>query len=183
MAHLLGRTSMGRQRIEIRRIDNKERRQVTFTKRRGGLFKKASELALLTGASVAVVVFSEANHTYAFGHLSVDAVLRSYAPVPGEAAAAAPVPVHGEDVDLHWLRIAADEIGAQVAAEQARMRGVAAQIVQAKAGRRFWWEADVDALGEAQLPEFVKALKKLRDNVGRHVNALLAPQPPPLLLQ
>nr|ABA97560.1 SRF-type transcription factor family protein [Oryza sativa Japonica Group] len=97
----LGRTSKGRQHI-----DNKERRQVTFTKRRGGLFKKASELALLAGASIAVVVFSETNLAYAFGDPSVDAVLLSYGPVPGEDAE--PAPVHsgglGKDVDLEMLR-------------------------------------------------------------------------------
>lgn len=64
------------------------RRHVTFTKRRAGLFRKASELSILTGAAVAVLVFSEANRPYTLtdpsSSLVDDAVLRSrcYAPAP-----------------------------------------------------------------------------------------------------
>ena len=39
---------MGRQKIEIRKIESEEARQVCFSKRRAGLFKKASELASCT---------------------------------------------------------------------------------------------------------------------------------------
>ncbi|KAL5200743.1 hypothetical protein ABZP36_021946 [Zizania latifolia] len=177
-----GRQSMGRQRIQIRRIETKDRRQVTFSKRRAGLFKKASELSMLTGASVAVVVFSEAGHAFGFGDPSVDAVLRCYAPVSGDAAPVPPVSGAGfgeGDDELEALRRAAEETKAQVAAEQSRMCEIAEKIVVAKAGRQFWWEADVEALGEAELPEFARALEKLRANVHRHANALLSAQPPP----
>ena len=43
---------------EIRRIESAAARQVTFSKRRRGLFKKAEELAVLCDADVALVVFS-----------------------------------------------------------------------------------------------------------------------------
>ncbi|KHN09540.1 Agamous-like MADS-box protein AGL15, partial [Glycine soja] len=49
---------MGRGKIEIKRIDNASSRQVTFSKRRTGLFKKAQELSILCEAEVAVIVFS-----------------------------------------------------------------------------------------------------------------------------
>ncbi|OEL15109.1 MADS-box transcription factor 55 [Dichanthelium oligosanthes] len=49
---------MARERREIRRIENAAARQVTFSKRRRGLFKKAEELAVLCDADVALVVFS-----------------------------------------------------------------------------------------------------------------------------
>ncbi|KAJ9705531.1 hypothetical protein PVL29_003533 [Vitis rotundifolia] len=39
---------MGRGKIVIRRIDNSTSRQVTFSKRRNGLLKKAKELSILT---------------------------------------------------------------------------------------------------------------------------------------
>ncbi|KAG8094712.1 hypothetical protein GUJ93_ZPchr0012g21456 [Zizania palustris] len=60
-----------------------ERRQVTFSKRRVGLFKKASELSMLCGAAVAVVAFSKADNAFAFGEPSVGAVLRRFDPLPG----------------------------------------------------------------------------------------------------
>ncbi|KAJ8772898.1 hypothetical protein K2173_028075 [Erythroxylum novogranatense] len=43
---------MGRGKIVIRRIDNSTSRQVTFSKRRNGLLKKAKELAILCDAEV-----------------------------------------------------------------------------------------------------------------------------------
>lgn len=53
-----GGREMARERREIRRIESAAARQVTFSKRRRGLFKKAEELAVLCDADVALVVFS-----------------------------------------------------------------------------------------------------------------------------
>ncbi|CAI8607022.1 unnamed protein product [Vicia faba] len=69
---------MGRPKIEIARIKDSAARQVTFSKRRTGLFKKASELAVLCGAQVAIVVLSPGNKPYSFGHPSVDAIASKY---------------------------------------------------------------------------------------------------------
>lgn len=49
---------MAREKIKIRKIDNITARQVTFSKRRRGLLKKAEELAVLCDADVALVIFS-----------------------------------------------------------------------------------------------------------------------------
>jgi hypothetical protein len=42
---------MGRGKVELKRIENKISRQVTFAKRRNGLLKKAYELALIIFSS------------------------------------------------------------------------------------------------------------------------------------
>jgi len=52
------RESMGRGRIVLERIENKINRQVTFSKRRSGLLKKAFELSVLCDAEVALIIFS-----------------------------------------------------------------------------------------------------------------------------
>lgn len=49
---------MGRGRVQLKRIENKINRQVTFSKRRNGLFKKAHEISVLCDAEVALIVFS-----------------------------------------------------------------------------------------------------------------------------
>nr|ABK23963.1 unknown [Picea sitchensis] len=49
---------MAREKIELKRIANASARQVTFSKRRKGLFKKAEELSILCAADVALIVFS-----------------------------------------------------------------------------------------------------------------------------
>ncbi|KAM0880637.1 hypothetical protein ACQ4PT_033433 [Festuca glaucescens] len=57
---------MGRGKIEIKRIENATNRQVTFSKRRGGLLKKANELAVLCDARVGVVVFSSTGRMFEY---------------------------------------------------------------------------------------------------------------------
>ncbi|KAI8541959.1 hypothetical protein RHMOL_Rhmol08G0101400 [Rhododendron molle] len=57
---------MGRGKIVIRRIDNTTSRQVTFSKRRNGLLKKAKELAILCDAEVGLVIFSSTGKLYEF---------------------------------------------------------------------------------------------------------------------
>ncbi|KAK4377950.1 hypothetical protein RND71_004246 [Anisodus tanguticus] len=57
---------MGRGKIEMKKIENISSRQVTFSKRRAGLFKKAEELSILCDAQVGVIVFSSTNRLYKF---------------------------------------------------------------------------------------------------------------------
>jgi hypothetical protein len=69
---------MGRRKIEIESVKDPNTRQVTFSKRRTGLFKKANELSILCGALVAIVMFSPGNKPYSFGHPGVDVVVAKY---------------------------------------------------------------------------------------------------------
>ncbi|XP_060172610.1 MADS-box protein J2-like [Lycium barbarum] len=57
---------MGRGRVELKRIENKINRQVTFAKRRNGLLKKAYELSVLCDAEVALIIFSSRGKLYEF---------------------------------------------------------------------------------------------------------------------
>ncbi|KAL3714098.1 hypothetical protein ACJRO7_006098 [Eucalyptus globulus] len=57
---------MVRGKIQMRRIENAMSRQVTFSKRRPGLLKKAYELSVLCDAEVAVIIFSQKGRLYKF---------------------------------------------------------------------------------------------------------------------
>ncbi|XP_044982413.1 MADS-box transcription factor 5-like isoform X3 [Hordeum vulgare subsp. vulgare] len=61
---------MGRGKVEMRRIENKISRQVTFAKRRNGLLKKAYELSLLCDAEVALIIFSGRGRLFEFSSSS-----------------------------------------------------------------------------------------------------------------
>ncbi|CAA7052452.1 unnamed protein product [Microthlaspi erraticum] len=63
------KTTKGRQKIEIKEIKEVSRRQVTFSKRRYGLFKKAAELNVLCGAHIGIITFSRAGRIYTFGEV------------------------------------------------------------------------------------------------------------------
>ncbi|KAK4364355.1 hypothetical protein RND71_015713 [Anisodus tanguticus] len=57
---------MARGKIAIRRIDNSASRQVTFSKRKSGLVKKAKELAILCDAEVGITIFSSTGRLYEY---------------------------------------------------------------------------------------------------------------------
>jgi len=61
---------MGRGKVELKRIENKISRQVTFAKRRNGLLKKAYELSLLCDAEVALIIFSGRGSLFEFSSSS-----------------------------------------------------------------------------------------------------------------
>ncbi|XP_068314074.1 MADS-box transcription factor 23-like isoform X2 [Pyrus communis] len=69
---------MGRGKIVIRRIDNSTSRQVTFSKRRNGLLKKAKELAILCDAEVGVMIFSSTGKLYDFASTSMKSAIERY---------------------------------------------------------------------------------------------------------
>jgi SRF-type transcription factor (DNA-binding and dimerisation domain) len=62
---------MGRGKIAIKRIESVTSRQVTFSKRRKGLLKKARELSILCDAEVGLVVFSCTDRLYEFSSSSM----------------------------------------------------------------------------------------------------------------
>ncbi|KAI5386079.1 hypothetical protein KIW84_072593 [Lathyrus oleraceus] len=66
---------MTRKKIQIKKIDNISSRQVTFSKRRKGLFKKAQELSTLCDADVALMVFSATNKLFEYASSSMQQVI------------------------------------------------------------------------------------------------------------
>ncbi|ANM61879.1 AGAMOUS-like 44 [Arabidopsis thaliana] len=70
---------MGRGKIVIRRIDNSTSRQVTFSKRRSGLLKKAKELSILCDAEVGVIIFSSTGKLYDYAsNSSMKTIIERY---------------------------------------------------------------------------------------------------------
>ncbi|XP_077245527.1 agamous-like MADS-box protein MADS3 [Tasmannia lanceolata] len=69
---------MGRGRVELKRIENKINRQVTFSKRRNGLLKKAYELSILCDAEVGLIIFSTSGKLYEFGSAGINKTLERY---------------------------------------------------------------------------------------------------------
>jgi hypothetical protein len=69
---------MVREKIQIKKIDNTTARQVTFSKRRRGLLKKAEELAVLCDADVALVIFSATGKLFEYASSSMQELLGKY---------------------------------------------------------------------------------------------------------
>ncbi|RZC14973.1 Agamous-like MADS-box protein AGL66 isoform B [Glycine soja] len=70
---------MGRVKLPIKKIENTTNRQVTFSKRRNGLIKKAYELSVLCDVDVALIMFSPSGRaTFFSGNKSIEEILERY---------------------------------------------------------------------------------------------------------
>ncbi|KAE8722353.1 L-ascorbate oxidase-like [Hibiscus syriacus] len=74
---------MGRVKLQIKRIENDTNRQVTFSKRRNGLIKKAYELSILCDIEIALIMFSPSGRVSHFsGKKRIEDVLSRYINMP-----------------------------------------------------------------------------------------------------
>nr|CAD2199540.1 unnamed protein product [Meloidogyne enterolobii] len=69
---------MGRKKIQITRIADERNRQVTFTKRKFGLMKKAYELSVLCDCEIALIIFNSSNRLFQYASTDMDKVLLRY---------------------------------------------------------------------------------------------------------
>ena len=77
---------MGRKKIAIKRITDERTRQVTFvvlfqvtfSKRKFGLMKKAYELAVLCNCEVGLILFTQNNKLFQFASTDMDHLLLRY---------------------------------------------------------------------------------------------------------
>ncbi|XP_051113295.1 agamous-like MADS-box protein AGL61 [Andrographis paniculata] len=127
--------SRGRQKIAIQRISKSSDCFATFSKRRLGLFSKASELATLCGVDVGVVVYSPTGRPSSFFHPTMESVLTRVGWWGG-----------GGDDTSRLLEACArsrgrqlarmlDGLGREVRAEEEREKRLGEE-----SGGRWWWE-------------------------------------------
>ncbi|KAI8541247.1 hypothetical protein RHMOL_Rhmol08G0046800 [Rhododendron molle] len=162
--HKEKKTSLGRQRIEIKKIEKKSQLQVTFSKRRSGIFRKAGELSVLCGARVAVIVSSPAGKVFAFGSPSVDAVVDRF--LAGNTS-------WGDsdaelfDGDVRRLRDEHAKVATELETEEEIDKAA-----RGGGGGGSWWEQNLDGLGLSELEQYKAALEVLKSKVMRRADEM-----------
>ncbi|XP_048131066.1 MADS-box protein JOINTLESS-like isoform X2 [Rhodamnia argentea] len=71
-------SKMAREPKKMEKVDRLAARQVTFSKRRRGLIKKAEELSILCDADVSLIIFSATGKLYDFSSSSMEDTLKRY---------------------------------------------------------------------------------------------------------
>ncbi|RCV10121.1 hypothetical protein SETIT_2G086800v2 [Setaria italica] len=188
-----GQKSKGRQKIEIKPIENDQARQVCFSKRRQGLFKKASELSILCGAMVGTVVFSAIGRAFSFGHPSFDEVVNRFlnpvapdVPAAGDASNDNVGPPVTDTV--HKLNMEYLELEQSLESEKKRKERLQ-EATEKEMGEPMmqWLNANIMELGLDELQAFQKKLEEIHDIVKEKVNKVMVegrqtpgslPQPP-----
>ncbi|XP_059436448.1 agamous-like MADS-box protein AGL61 [Corylus avellana] len=155
----------GRQKIAMKKIENLDDRLITFSKRRSGIYKKASELATLCGAQVAVVVFSPSGKPFSFGHPSVESVanrfLQKISPESGDTTH--PLVEAHRRLRISELNQNYCELVSQLEAE--RERGKVLQKLTKARESKGWWEAPAEKLSFQELQEMNKSFEELHRNL------------------
>uniref|UniRef100_A0ACD5TFL8 Uncharacterized protein n=1 Tax=Avena sativa TaxID=4498 RepID=A0ACD5TFL8_AVESA len=159
--------STGRKKIEIKLIECEDSRHVCFSKRRKGLFNKASELAIMCGVEVAAVVFSPGGKAFAYGHPSVESVLDRFHPsdsLDAQDAASVGVGAGDRDQALELNRQIGD-LSALLEAEEARKEAAAEAWEKARAEgfqEAVWLDGFASQMVEEDLVAFETALEELQ---------------------
>ncbi|KAA8519526.1 hypothetical protein F0562_013782 [Nyssa sinensis] len=149
---------MGRQKIEIKKIEKKNNLQVTFSKRRTGLFKKAAQLSALCGAEVAVIVLSPAKNVYAFGNPSADSIIDRFLARNSSPSNPKTTPSSPPHDVLH----SCEAVGRLEAVKE---REKTVEESKEVSGGGFRWDEPIDELGLDELEQYMASLEVLKKKV------------------
>ncbi|XP_044496450.1 agamous-like MADS-box protein AGL61 [Mangifera indica] len=159
-----GKKTRGRQKIEMKRIEKDEDRLITFSKRRSGIYKKASELVTLTGAEVGILVFSPSGKPFTFGHPSIEAVANRFLGMqPPENDTTHPLVEAHRKVRIDELNQVHNELLRKLEAEKERGK-ILKQMLRGNE-RKGWWEASVDELNVEELHRMHASLEELHQSL------------------
>ncbi|KAF3778120.1 Agamous-like MADS-box protein [Nymphaea thermarum] len=163
---------MGRRKIEIKKIEDKDKGHVCFSKRRNGLMKKASELSILCGAEIAVIVFSPAGKSYSFGSPSVHSIVHRFLNVSSPSSSLPSQRTSDVDPATHQsstmreLNQQHERLIQEI--EEERKCRASLQKLQNKtcnAQETDVWEEDLNNLDRGQLDDLLPALEDLKSTL------------------
>jgi hypothetical protein len=158
----------GRKKIEIKKLDKESNKQVTFSKRRQGLFKKASELCILCDVRAAIIVFSPADKLYSFGQPNTDVILTSYINGTTEfedAKSTEDSSIYAEYNEQY------EETLKVLAMEKKKLADV--ENLAKTWNRGDWWNDSIDNMSIDQLEQFMISLYELRKKLFERADVLL----------
>ena len=173
------RKSKGRQKVEMAKMTKESNLQVTFSKRRSGLFKKASELCTLCGAETAIIVFSPGKKLYSFGHPCVESIIDRFLmrnPLPNSGALQ--LFESHRTTNVRNLNVQLTQVVNQLEGE--KKRGEALTQMWKACKPQCWWAAPIEELSLEQLELLTLSLEDLRRKVARQADELMieAKNPP-----
>ncbi|KAF9626082.1 hypothetical protein IFM89_030750 [Coptis chinensis] len=161
----------GRKKIDIEKIENHERLQVAFSKRRLGVFTKANEIGTRCGAQTAVVVYSPAGKAYSYGHPNVETVLDRYlnnAPAPDDDA---PTALEAyRNATIQELNQQYNDLRDQLEAEV--IRGKMLKANKEVAAFQAWLNRPLESFSLRDLAIMQKAMQHLKSNVNEKLKEL-----------
>ncbi|PON50793.1 MADS-box transcription factor [Trema orientale] len=151
----------GRQKTQMKMIEDEDDRLITFSKRRSGIYKKASELVTLCGAEVGLVIFSPSGKPFSYGHPSIESVANDILLSGTNAAGAASVDAATHPIFEAHRRLRINELNQQyndlfghLETEKERRREVEKMTEEAaKEAPEGWWDSPIEGLSLDELKQ------------------------------
>ncbi|XP_065855050.1 agamous-like MADS-box protein AGL62 [Euphorbia lathyris] len=160
----------GRQKVPMVKMANENNLQVTFSKRRAGLFNKAIELSTLCGAEIGIIdvriiVFSPGKKVFSFGHPSIETVIDRYLSGNNQAHPSPTMQLieSHRNANIRDLNNQLTQVMNQL--EMEKKRGEELKRIRNLSSDKFWWEKPIDELDLAQLQLLKASMEDLRQNV------------------
>ncbi|KAG8368940.1 hypothetical protein BUALT_Bualt15G0098600 [Buddleja alternifolia] len=162
----------GRRKVEMVKIEKESNLQVTFSKRRAGLFKKASELCTLTGAETGVVVFSPGNKAHSFGHPDISTITDNFLSPNSQ-------PINEANEQIHVQRswnpasqnlVHLDQVEELLKAENLR-RKMLDQIRKDSEKEQWFPTASIDKLDSQQIDHLNQNVTRFRLDLEANMNS------------
>ncbi|TXG74696.1 hypothetical protein ES288_1Z019400v1 [Gossypium darwinii] len=178
-----GKKTKGKQKIEIKIIENADDRLIAFSKRRTGIYKKISELSILCGGEILFIIFSPAGKPYSFGHPSVESVAKRFSNAGQhlEETTDAPVETYRKErINL----LVQDFTDVQDQLDVIKEKQMEIALAQRSHGTeiRHWWKAPIDQLNVKELykqderfAEFNKLISITRNKKIATISSMQAP--------
>ncbi|XP_021639354.1 agamous-like MADS-box protein AGL61 [Hevea brasiliensis] len=165
--------SRGRQKIEIKKVEKENSRYVTFSKRKNGIFKKATELSTLCGADVAVILFSEHGKVFSCGNPNVEKVLDRYLAEKEEKSCILEIGSNGSGVTQTTLQERDYKKSLSRLEEMKRAFTMISKNSNMNKGE-FWWDLPIDNMEKEELESYRESLEELKKNVMTRIEGMAA---------
>ncbi|VFR02186.1 unnamed protein product [Cuscuta campestris] len=170
----------GRQKIPMRKIENEGDRFATFSKRRKGFYKKASELSWISGADIGIVLTSPTGKIFSFFNPSPDSItgrLFNRGQWLGERSLAIDARSRAAVDELYG---AIDDLESHMEAvnQRSKVLDLSLRRPPPPQGRRTWWEEDVAEFTAEEVERYQAFLEGLQNGVSSCLGAAILGAPP-----
>ncbi|KAI4331988.1 hypothetical protein L6164_016931 [Bauhinia variegata] len=168
------RRNAGRRKIQIQKISKENNLQVTFSKRRTGIFKKASELCTLCAAQIAIIIFSPGKKAFSFGHPGVNDLINLL-------LHGAPQQTTEEALRNHFTEALCNANLRNLNADLTQSSNLLDVLMKRRAElnkllkpvlEQFWWAGPIEDMNKPQLEFLMSTMEELNRNITLQADTL-----------
>ncbi|XP_055800967.1 agamous-like MADS-box protein AGL62 [Solanum dulcamara] len=160
--------SRGRQKIPMKKIEKQDGLIASFSKRRSGLYKKASKLVFECDVDIGMIFFSPTGNPFSFFHPNVDAVVSRFQNSNTELNESnLLVAAHNRD-KVNELKSKLEQLDTIEDAEIAKKK-LYDEVIEAR--QKGWWES-IEQLNAYEVTQFEAWMETFIFNMQNRLNDL-----------